>query len=369
MFAKDIFHGLQRKGGAWRVRRILAALALCYGAAAGAEPVDWVTKADVSWYTDNPLAAEFIITTAGQLAGLAKLVNGGNTFDGEVVKLGADIALNDTSEWLNWKISAPRYSWTPIGYKGGQWEAERPFAGTFDGGGFIIYGLFCGSGATGGLFGYVNPIGTIEGLGVQASYCAGSSYIGGLVIKNRGRIINCRVTGYFSSGWSSVGGLVSENGGQIIRCCFSGNISGGLVSAGGLVGENYRGGEIKDCYAAGSFLQSGGNRAGGLVGWNNGGSITNCYAVGRVSGMSYGDAGGLVGANDVVDGKGGDVNSSYYNRETGGLSDVGKGSPKTTAEMKLQDTYAGWDFNEIWVMDGQNSGYPYFRRREINEKH
>jgi len=64
--------------------------------------------------------------------------------------------------------------------------------------------------------------------------------------------------------------------------------------------------------------------------------------------------GGLVGVNS------GTVTSSYYDSETSGQSDTGKGDPKTTAEMKSQTTFVGWDFDEVWGIDAEiNDGYPY----------
>jgi hypothetical protein len=60
-------------------------------------PAIWNGKADTKWYKKSE--TEFTITTPEQLAGLAKLVNGGNDFYGKTVNLGADIMLNDTAGW------------------------------------------------------------------------------------------------------------------------------------------------------------------------------------------------------------------------------------------------------------------------------
>ena len=66
------------------------------------------------WYTSNVNAASYSISTAAQLAGLAQLVNTGNTFSGKTISLESDINLNDLA-------------WTPIGRLGYR------FAGTFEG--------------------------------------------------------------------------------------------------------------------------------------------------------------------------------------------------------------------------------------------
>lgn len=64
----------------------LLALALCLGVlpmsalAAGPAVESWIDVADISWYQEGE--TEHHISTAEQLAGLAKLVNEGKTFVG-----------------------------------------------------------------------------------------------------------------------------------------------------------------------------------------------------------------------------------------------------------------------------------------------
>lgn len=90
---------------------------------------------------------------------------------------------------------------------------------------------------------------------------------------------------------------------------------------------------------------------GGLAGYSKG-EVRYCHATGAVTGNE--EVGGLVGFNE------GNVYDSYYDRYTTGQSDTGKGEPKTTGEMQLRSTYAGWDFLYIWgIEDG--SGYPVLR--------
>ncbi|MEN6317089.1 MAG: S-layer homology domain-containing protein [Clostridiaceae bacterium] len=63
--------------------------------------------------------------------------------------------------------------------------------------------------------------------------------------------------------------------------------------------------------------------------------------------------GGLIGQNT------GTVSGSYYDSGVSGQSDA-VGTSKSTADMKLQSTFTGWDFNNIWGLNsGINSGYPY----------
>ena len=56
------------------------------------EPETWSGETDTTWYKDT--TTEFVLTTAEQLAGLAKLVDEGNTFEGKTIKLDNDIDLN-----------------------------------------------------------------------------------------------------------------------------------------------------------------------------------------------------------------------------------------------------------------------------------
>jgi len=86
------------------------------------------TTTTTTWY--NTTDASFTIDTAAELAGFASLVNGGNTFSGKTVTLGADITLNDVSNVGNWATTAPSNTWTAIGTSDTVY-----FAGTFDGGG------------------------------------------------------------------------------------------------------------------------------------------------------------------------------------------------------------------------------------------
>ena len=144
----------------------------------------WDGTADTSWY--NETSAEFEISTAEQLAGLAKLVNNGNNFSGKTISLTADIVLNDTSDWEDWENSASTNTWTPIG----NWP--NLFGGTFDGQGHTVSGIYINSeNDYQGLFGYNE--GTIKNIGVTESYIKGEYSVGGVCGYNddTGTFSNC----------------------------------------------------------------------------------------------------------------------------------------------------------------------------------
>jgi hypothetical protein len=318
------------------------------------------------------------------LAGLALLVNGSTangTYDmkGKTIKLGNDIALNDTTNWENWASDNTNLNqWILIG------NQVHTFQGTCDGDGKVISGIYIDKSSDDqGLFGRIGSNGTIKNLKVTASYIKAGNYVGGLVGRNDGIIDSSFFIGNIFGGWS-VGGLASSNYGTISNSYAAGNVSamgsgssfGGLVgwnngsisnsyaavnvlsvvgypwSAGGLVGFNTGTGTVNNCYAMGNVF--GTNNVGGLIGNNDGGAINNSYAIGSVSGNE--NVGGLVGNN----GSGAILLNSYYNKETSCQADEGKGIGKTTAEMQSKTTYEDWDFESIWDIN-EDATYPYLR--------
>ena len=136
-----------------------------------------------------------------------------------------------------------------------------------------------------------------------------------------------------------------------ITLSYSTGTVNGKGGVGGLAGSNsYT--TINNSYARGAVTGTG-NNIGGLVGWTCDSTITNTYATGAVAGA--GSVGGLVGAE-------GTVSYSYWDKETSNKTSSYGGTGKTTAEMKLQETYEGWDFNDTWSIevDGSiNNGYPF----------
>lgn len=359
-----------------------------------------------TWYGDGTASA-FTISTAADLAGLAKLVNAGNTFSGKTISLVANIDL------------AAHY-WTPIGGYG------KPFNGTFDGQTFVISHLTIDQPSLdwAGLFGFTGSSSVISNLGMTETSINGGWLLGGVAGENFGSITNTYSTGVVY-GYAYIGGLVGRNSGALSSTYASGTVTatsssgGGLVGnnvqpatitnsyasglvngdsyLGGLVGDNYKAsiidsystanvegvasqsylgglvgmfsGTIERSYATGNI--SGLGYSGGLVGniWQSG-TITNAYATGSVTGTSH--LGGLVGdisnqatitntyatgaVTVVMTGSGdnvggligfvanGVVTESYWDSETSGQSQSAGGTAKSTQLMKEQATFASWDF-------------------------
>jgi len=298
----------------------------------------WNGSADTSWYTTaDTSATEFTITTAEQLAGLAKLVNDGNDFKGKTINLGANIMLNDTTDWQNWAKKKPKNKWKPIGtYINskisfphfdhlfssmldaifnailieplGLGSKELYFRGTFGGNGFVVSGMYVkDSEHYKGLFGYVVD-GELRNLGVRSSHIKGNGNIGCLA----GRVRNSTISNSYST-------------------C---TVIGKDMYAGGLVGYADQS-TISNSYSIG--MSTGNNKkysmTGGLVGYIIGGSkIINSYSV---TGKRV--VGGLVGKVQGPDNKSEGIIHSYYDSQTSGQSDTGKGVGKTTAEMQSME--------------------------------
>ena len=84
------------------------------------------------WY--DAAASSYTISNGAQLAGLAYLVNhAGYTLKGKTITLANDIYLNASVVSTE---TAGQNLWTPI-------SDSNHFGGTFDGGGHIVYNMYC----------------------------------------------------------------------------------------------------------------------------------------------------------------------------------------------------------------------------------
>ena len=196
-----------------------------------------IDTTNITWYSNDTTITEFTISTAKGLIEFAELANCGNNFHGKTVKLGANIMLNDTANWRNWKNKPPANEWEPIDY----------FDGTFYGKGYVIGGVYINSLYNRqGLFKTIN--GTVKNLGVVASYIKGKNYVGGLAGINSGAISDSYFIGTII-GENRVGGLVGGNGGKIVDSYFIGDVTGS-GNVGGLMGGSAR--KIINSYSKGT---------------------------------------------------------------------------------------------------------------------
>ena len=225
------------------------------------------TTVDTSWYSTT--SSEFTIATAGQLAGLAQLVNGGNSFSGKTIKLGADIDL-DGKEW------------TPIGKSG------TTFQGTFDGakadgsGNYTISNLYINKEFANttpnngiGLFGYTNSPAVIKNVDLVNVDIQGSLYVGAVVGYGYtgSEISNCHVSGKIAiDGWWYIGGIGGNGYMKTVSNCSVNGDEGSYIKGndgsyvGGIWGFRGEGSQtISDC-SVDNVAISGVDRTGGICG-------------------------------------------------------------------------------------------------------
>jgi hypothetical protein len=189
---------------------------------------------------------------------------------------------------------------------------------------------------------------------------SGSRSVGGLLGGcHSGYVLYSFATGKVN-GDMEIGGLIGYNDSNVVSNCFAmGSANGGLSSyrIGGLIGWNDSG-NVHDCYATGSV--SGYSYVGGLIG-KNWSAVNNCYAIGPVSGNAT--VGGFIGANGSTL-----INNCFWDTQTSGQSSSDGGIGKSTAEMKIQSTFTGWDFtnetvhgtSNFWRMCNDGVDYPKF---------
>ena len=308
-----------------------------------APTTSWKDYADTSWYNKND--TEFTLTTAAQLAGLAKLVNGGNNMAKKTFKLGNDIDVRE-------------HIWTPIGK-----DFNYAFEGAFDGRGHTVSGIYHNDANVGyvGLFGYVltysknNPRVYVMNVVVDDSFIYGYAYVGGIVgMAWDATIANCTNYAY-------------------VKANQYGESNNYLSAAGGIAGELFYG-AVANCVNYGT-VYSQGRLTGGIVGdVSDTAKVLNNANFGSVTGSSR--VGGIVGATDTSDGSTGLVIYNNYNagtvRPRAGSNDyIGAIVGRNTNDngivqynYYLQDCAAGGDGKSRYAMgkeggsviDGTTSG-------------
>ena len=230
------------------------------------------------------------IVTAAQLTAFAAAVDGGNTYAGQYVVLGASIDLSGID------------SWNPIGTE----EGAAVFQGTFDGRGYTISGLTINASVTAGdsYHGLFSVLGSsavvrnlnLAGADVHVENTSGKAYAGALA-------------GATTKPATSAHSVI---GTRIDVCSATGSVSAltsgdALVYAGGMIGFGQIGTAITNCWTDVNVSAVANNTnknsmAGGIIGSSgNYAVVANCAAFGNVYAASPistnfgGMAGGLVG--------------------------------------------------------------------------
>lgn len=227
-------------------------------------------------------AGQYSISSAEELAKLARMTNSGLITGGEFV-LASDIDLSAYSAGAGW---------TPIGTEANGFQAN------FNGNGHTITNLRINTNQKFfGLFGRINGadiknVGLVNCNVINTGTDWNHAYIGTLVASTEaGTIENCFSTGIVN-GSVCVGGLIGATHQTTTKNCYSECNVTGVENVGGLIGNpDGAGNHVVNCFASGTV--KGNKNVGGLLGCISS-EVVNCYASGAVSGNE--SVGGLVGS-------------------------------------------------------------------------
>ena len=225
---------------------------------------------DTDWYNEDKNI--YVLEDKGDLYGLASLIDT-TDFTGKTVKLGQDIIVNTGSaeDWTEGVV--PYYEWTPIGGNG---VTTKGFAGTFDGQGHTISGVYLKTNARyTGLFGYLNG-GTLSDFKLTNSYLETSGRDFGSIVG----LCNGNLDSVYSNAIA-----VSSNG-----------VAGGLA---GMINNSGKTMTMSNCWFAGTIKNTGtnSNNTAGLVGNLYAGTLnmTDCLNTGTVDVSAFTDTRPYVG--------------------------------------------------------------------------
>ncbi|MBQ9393528.1 MAG: hypothetical protein IJU18_06020 [Oscillospiraceae bacterium] len=296
---------------------------------------------NVEWYDERQ--EEFVITKAEELYDLAALSEYYD-FKDQTIKLGEDIVINE-GDAAQWAETPPANKWYPI----------TGFAGTFDGQGHSISGLYAkGSDVNLGLFSDTGTSCVVKDLKILNSYF--------------------RVNGNFAIGSVSAGGSGTFSGiysNAIMES--NGSFCGGLFGTLNVGSGNSalsRSSKISNCWFDGSVIlhTKEGRYGGGIAGSMRGGSseITHCLNTGSISSDTVGERGsrigGLIGGVDYVNNSGtlrledclnaGPVKGQTTSHAGSVIGTIGGSGLQITvqdvyATAESAERYYGWSDNDV----------------------
>ena len=268
----------------------------------------------------------YLIKNAGNLYWFAAKVN--NNTPTACAKLDADIIVNpgtfDENGGYTPKNGEALRSWTPIG----NGAIGASYAGTFDGNGKTVSGLYVNDSSVGyaGLFGIVNGGATLKNIGVLGSYFCGDYHSGALAA-----MVMVETT--------HVAPTVQISG------CYSNSVLSGNYYVGGLIGSVGAYGEctltVENCYSTGSV--KGNKYVGGLIGDVLGAAVRNCYSTGSVTASS--DFGAIFGQINYETKT---VTNCYY---LTGAASTGVGSGEGGVTAKTSEQFASGEV--AWLLNGE----------------
>ena len=325
----------------------------------------------ISWY--EPSEKEFTIQTLEELQEFAQLSDFYD-FKGQTVKLGADIIINEGTA-ADWISERPASRWEPI----------QNFAGTFDGQGHTISGLYARSfDSKMALFVDTNASCTIKNLKLVNSYfeTEGFKGVASFVSGGGGTFSGLYSDAIFEHQGENVGGIFSRITKQstISECWYAGSIHLTLRDAGGIVDViNKAYVTMEHCLFSGSivsdntlYYSSVASRVGGICGGlENAASLVlkDSLSCGKIEVEDAMHAGALMGKGDAKTQIG--VHDTYVSMDThtsvvgpSGMSSSFTGNALQLPGNKLNGVVAyQWttlDFENYWV--AIENGTPQLKR-------
>ena len=275
------------------------------------EPVEELTAGTpyiIKW--DKAVNAAFVINSVADWNTFVSAVENGNTFNGKVVLLNADITVTDRNKIVGTYLDR--------------------FSGTFDGNGHTL---------------------TFNVYNQYVLGCAPFLYV------HNATIMNLHIAGYFRTVYMQSAGLVKcASGNTTIKNCWSSiNIESSVSgdgSHGGFVAytdnENSTNLKIINCLFDGYFTGASTNSCGGFVGWNNDKvTLTNCVFKGS-SNLATGDNATFSRGSNVT------IENCYYSTNLPGASGQGTAIGSKTNAQLASALGSGWKVsgdNVVPVMD------------------
>ena len=323
---------MKKSTKAWSMKMRLALLALASLAwiavpvSARAEGDSWVECAATSFAGGTGEENDpYQISTAAQLAYLAKQVNEGTDYQRVHFRLVSDLDLGGKE-------------WTPIGTDG------KIFWGGFDGGGHTITGMtITGDRDYVGLFGecrnFTADSSYIKSVTVKGANISGHSHVGAIAGAGA-NISDCYSIENTIYASRCVGGVFGSLIGNISGCYNSSSVKGNST-AGGIMGSaSYEGrdgnGVVQYCYNIGAVTVSQQDSSvGGITGASaNRYDISNCLNCGKITGNGK-NVGGIAGSTDSNYMN--FIGNCYYNSDLNNAG-VGEGAsdkviPLTTSQL------------------------------------
>lgn len=231
----------------------------------------------------------------------------------------------------------------------GSVESGKPFNGTFDGNGYIIFGLnIKPENQYGGLFKFIGEQGKVtEILLADCDYSdMNTEYAGSIAAVNNGTIDHCISGVNYTSGYISIdvdkdgenefisladlnsniqgktaGGFTAVNNGTITGCRNASVVKGSEISA-GIAGSNT--GTIYGCANNGTIGSASSKISGGLAGENTG-TIELGYNSAKINSSDSANAGSIAGINGTADSDTAVLKNLFYT-SVNGVSAVGSAS-------------------------------------------